>query len=364
MSRGWKIGLGVIGAIIAVNAGLALLASLTGGTPGGPRSSSYATGGDGLAAYASLVARAGHQVRRLRKPAAKAVLDPGTTLVVLDPALPTPDDARALARFVSAGGRLVAGGAESDAWLRRIVPRGPAWSPEGARDAFAFVPIPELDGVDRVQADDTGSWLRAQSALPALAGGGRTLLAVASVGAGRVLFLADASPLDNTLLDRADNAAFALGLAGPRDRPVVFAESYHGYGKSSGITAIPARWKTLLLLASAAALVLMLARGRRLGPAEPERRELAPPRRDYVEALASLIGRARDRPAIAAALEQRARTVVARATGADDLRGATALGLEMDEIGALLQPDPGDEGLVAAGRALARLERVARRRFA
>src|SRR6476659_7107649 len=136
MSRGWKVGLGVIAAIIAVNVGLALLGSLTGGTPGGPRSSSYATGRDGLAAYASLVARAGHQVRRLRKPAAKAVLDPATTLVVLDPALPTPADARALTRFVSAGGRLVGGGAESDAWLRRIVPRGPAWSADGSRDAF------------------------------------------------------------------------------------------------------------------------------------------------------------------------------------------------------------------------------------
>ena len=364
MSRGWKIGLGVIGAIIAVNAGLALLASLTGGTPGGPRSSSYATGDDGLAAYASLVARAGHQVRRLRKPAAQAALDPGTTLVVLDPALPTPDDARALARFVAAGGRLVAGGAESDAWLRRIVPRGPAWSPEGSRDAFAFVPIPELDGVDRVQADGTGSWLRAQSALPALAGGGRTLLAVASVGAGRVLLLADASPLDNKLLDRADNAAFGLGLAGPRDRPVVFAESYHGYGTSSGLSAIPRRWKTLLLLGGVAAVALIIARGRRLGPAETEQRELAPPRREYVDALASLVARTRDRPAVAAALNERAHAVVARATGAADLSGATALGLEGPEIGALLHPAPTEEELIDAGRSLARLERAARRRFA
>ena len=364
MSRGWKLGLGVLAAIVAVNVGLSLLGSLTGGTPGGPRSSSYATGSDGLAAYASLVARAGHQVRRLRKPAAEAVLDPRTTLVVLDPALPTPDDARALARFVSSGGRLVAGGSRSDAWLRRVVPPAPEWSPDGARDLVPLVPIPELEGVGAVHADGTGSWTNLRSALPALAGGGRIVVAAASLGAGRVLLVADASPLDNGLLDRADNAAFALGLAGPRDRPVVFAESYHGYGKSSGIAAIPGRWKTLLLLGIGAALVLMLARGRRLGPAEPDRTELAPARRDYVEAVASLIGRARDRRAVAAALEQRARTVVTRSTGAGDLRGATALGLEADEIGALLQPDPDADGLVEAGRALARLERAARRRFA
>jgi hypothetical protein len=364
MSRGWKVALGVVGVIIAVNAALTLLGSLTGGTPGGPRSSSYATGGDGLAAYASLVARAGHPVRRLRAPAAKTALDPAATLVLLDPAFPTPDDSRALARFVAAGGRLVAGGTESEVWLRRIVAHAPAWSPDGVRDAFALVPIPEPGGRNQAEAAAGGFWVTPGSALPAVAGGGRTLLAVATIGAGRVLLLADASPLDNDLLGEADNAAFGLGLAGPRNRPVVFAESYHGYGKSSGVAAIPTRWKTLLVLGILAGLVLMLARGRRLGPAEPEERELAPPRRDYVDALASLIGRARDRPAVIAALEQRARTIVMRSTGSADLRGATALGLEPAELGALLQPDPGDAGLVDAGRALARLERAARRRFA
>ena len=58
--------------------------SLAGGSPGGPTSSSYATGGDGLAAYASLLGRAGHPVSRLRTPLADARLDPRDTLVVLD----------------------------------------------------------------------------------------------------------------------------------------------------------------------------------------------------------------------------------------------------------------------------------------
>ena len=364
MSRGWKIGLGVFGAIVVVNAGLALLGSFTGGTPGGPRSSSYATGGDGLAAYASLVARAGHPVRRLRTAAADTALDPATTLVVVDPAFVTPDDSSALRRFVEAGGRLVAGGADSEAWLRRVLPRGPKWSPEGARDAGPLVPIPELARVDRVSADGLGSWLRPGSSLPALAGGDRTLLAVATLGRGRVLLIADPSPLDNERLDLADNAAFGLGLAGPRSRPVVFAESYHGYGRSSGLSAIPGRWKTLLLLGGVAALALILARGRRLGPAEPGQRELAPPRREYVDALAGLVARTRDHPAVAAALNERAHAVVARATGARDLSRATALGLEGPEIGALLHPSPTEEELIDAGRSLARLERAARRRFA
>jgi len=87
-------------------------------------------------------------------------------------------------------------------------------------------------------------------------------------------------------------------------------------------------------------------------------------RREYVDALAGLVARTRDHPAVAAALNERAHAVVARATGARDLSRATALGLEGPEIGALLHPSPTEEELIDAGRSLARLERAARRRFA
>jgi hypothetical protein len=364
VSRGWKLALWGGGAIVVVNALLALLGSLTGGLPGGPTSSSYATGSDGLAAYASLVARGGHPVRRLREAAAGARLDPATTVVVLDPEFVTPDDARALRGFVTAGGRLVGGGTQSDAWLRRVLPGGPIWFPDGARSARTLAPVAELVDVRRVEATGVGSWRTLGPALPSLGGSGRTLLAVASIGHGRLVLLADASPLENEFLARADNAALGLGLAGPRGRSVVFAESYHGYGKRSGLVAIPSRWRALLLLGGGAVLALMLARGRRLGPAEPERRELAPPRRVYVDALAALLARTRDRPAIAAALRTRAEGVVARAGGAGQLSSAESLGLEKEEIAALLHPAPTDDGLLAAGRALARLERIVTRRYA
>ncbi len=346
MSRRLKVVLGIVGGIVVVNALLALLASYTGGTPGGPRSSSYATGDDGLAAYASLVARAGHRVQRLREPASKAALDPRSTLVLLDPRFVTRDDAEGLRRFVTAGGRLVAGGERSDAWLRRVLPDGPRWSPGGAEHASPLAPVAELRGVRSVAAAGLGSWSSLGPALPALAGRERTLLAVAAEGLGRVLLLADASPLSNAFLAEADDAALGLGLAGERGRPVVFAESYHGYGKSSGVGAIPSRWKALLVLAGVAAAAFVLARGRRLGPAEPDRRTLPPPRSAYVEALSALIGKTRDRAAVAASLRAR----------------ATALGGSAAE----LPSEDGlssDEGLIATARALARLERNARRRW-
>ncbi len=364
MSRGWKIGIGVVVAIVGVNALLSLLGSLTGGTPGGPTSSTYATGPDGLAAYASLVARAGHRVVRLREPAAKAVLDPDMTLVVLDPTFVSPDDARALRRFVSAGGRLVAGGTSSDTWLLRVLPGGPRWSPEGETSAHTLAPVPELSGLRHVEAAGVGSWQAAGPALPSLGGAESVVLAVASVGRGRLLMLADASPLENGFLARGDNATLGVGLAGSRRRPVVFAESYHGYGKSAGLVAIPSRWRALFLLGGAAVLALMLARGRRLGPAEREGRELAPSRQVYVDAVAALLARTHDRRTVARVLRARAEAIVARSGGNRTLASAEMIGLDASEVMALLQTEPSDDGLLAAGRSLAKLERIAMRRQA
>src|SRR5438477_8842193 len=95
VSRRWKRALGAVGVVIVVNAVLALIGSFTGASPGGATASSYATGDDGLAGYASLLAKAGHPIRRVRRSAADASLDPRTTLVLIDPAFVPADDAQA-----------------------------------------------------------------------------------------------------------------------------------------------------------------------------------------------------------------------------------------------------------------------------
>ena len=102
--------LAIGGVLVGVNVVIAITNGLVGGTPGGPVSSSYATGSDGLAAYASLLGRSGHQVSRLRTPLAEAQLDPRDTVVLLDADGVTRDDAGALRAFVQDGGRLVVGG--------------------------------------------------------------------------------------------------------------------------------------------------------------------------------------------------------------------------------------------------------------
>ena len=57
MTRGWRVAVGIVVTVVALAFALRVLNSLTGGTPGGPRSSSYATGQTGLGAYAELLGR-------------------------------------------------------------------------------------------------------------------------------------------------------------------------------------------------------------------------------------------------------------------------------------------------------------------
>src|SRR2546421_9644744 len=104
MTRGWRLGLSVLAAVVAADLALHFLNTLTGGTPGGPRSSSYATGPTGLGAYAELLGRRSHGVDRLRQTPHALKLDPADTVVLLDPPAVTTRDANALHAFVIAGG--------------------------------------------------------------------------------------------------------------------------------------------------------------------------------------------------------------------------------------------------------------------
>src|SRR2546421_3332953 len=110
MTRGWKIGIGILAAAIAFNLLLRLVGSFTGGTPGGPNGSSYATARDGVAAYATLLGRTGHRVDQSRELPHRAKLDPADTVMLLDAPFVAKADARALGDFVQHGGRLVAAG--------------------------------------------------------------------------------------------------------------------------------------------------------------------------------------------------------------------------------------------------------------
>lgn len=361
---------GTVAAVVGLNLLISMVNLATGGSaPGGPASSSYATGGDGLAAYAELLGRRGHTVDRLRVALDEAALDPGATLVVADPQPLTAAEAQAVARFVTGGGRLVAAGSRTESLVAALA-GGDAgqvieWEPAEVRTARPLAPVPETAGIASVEAGGRGAWAEAGTALPVLGGDGKVLALVASVGRGRVVALADASPLQNRLLARADNAAVALAAAGGPERPVLFAEAQHGYGRATGLRAIPARWRWAVAGGFLAAVAWMWSRGRRLGPPDEVEPEEVPARRAYVEAMAAALARTRQPSLAVAPLQERARRRLAERTGhpgdvSDEvLRHAAVhqLGLAEADVDALLRPCRTEADVVAVGRVAAALAR-------
>ena len=353
---------GGLAAIVVLNA-LALVLNQFGGARPGPASSSYTTSPEGLAAYADLLDRFGHPVVRLRQELSEATPPSGSTVMLLDPGSISASEGRRLESFVEAGGHLVAGGSlgSDEPWLDTLVESTPEWSAAGAASVRPLVPAPEVEEVTEVRTSSLGTWSHTGSTLPLLGSPGGIVATVASRGRGRVVLLADASPLHNRLLDQADNAAFALGLAGGRGRPVAFVESVHGYGEQSGLSAIPARWKWALAGLVLAALVFMVARGRRFGPPDATERELPPARSEYVEALAGILARAQDPAGVAARLRDSLRRSVRERAGlpedaptGDIEEWSRRFGFDDEETRSIAGPGHAETDLLVLGRALAR----------
>jgi hypothetical protein len=143
---------------------------------------------------------------------------------------------------------------------------------------------------------------------------------------------------------------------------VAFAEAQHGYGRRSGLGAIPARWRWALAGGFSAAIVWMWSRGRRLGPPDDIEPTVPPARRAYVDAMAGALARTRQPDVIAAPLQERARRRLAARgglpadAGDEDLRRVAAeLRLPPEEVDALFHPCRTNEEVLAVGTALARL---------
>jgi hypothetical protein len=348
-SREGQAALGIGAVVLGLIAVTIVLDALV-PSPGGPRSSSFATAPDGLAAWAELARRSGREVRALRERPSDGTLPSEGTVVVLDPDDFTRGQARALRRFAQAGGRVVVGGRDPGSWIEELA-GGLDWERGGEEAARVLRRSPRTGAARELRTAAEGHWAPEGDALP-VAGGDDGPIVVAR---GGIVLVADPSPLQNRLLDEADNAALALALAGPG--PVTFVESVHGYGTATGLAALPDRFQWALVLLGLSGLLLIAARWPRLGPPEPPDEPLFPPRRAYVDALAATLARSRDRTSAVESVRSAARERLARRAalpaGADSAAwaaAARAAGLTDEEAMALTA---GDE--IAAGRALAKL---------
>lgn len=254
--------------------------------PEGPPSSSYATTPLGVAAYASLLERAGIPVRRARTSIADREPRAGETLIILDPDVMEPEEVDAIRAWVEGGGRLVLGSSFEPGWIDGLLDDPPAWKESPAYQRTPLVPLP---GVSVVDSPDALGLEEIGGALPILGPENAPMAVEIALGAGQVVLLADTSPLANRALAKEDNAAFGLVLA--NRKPVAFLETVHGYGVSRGFGGLPTSVKWTLLGLGLTALVAVWAAGRRFGPPEDPDTDPPPPRVEYVDALAGALAR-------------------------------------------------------------------------
>jgi hypothetical protein len=351
--------------LVAFEMAASLVAPLGGGDGGRERSqsSAYSTAARGLAGYAELLAESGHDVTRARQGLGDLLSSlPDQATAIVAGSVLTNDEADGAKVFLDRGGRVLLAGQQSGPALRRILDGPVRWTPESIGPVSPLVPVAETAGVRDVVAHGQGSWPETGPALPVLGEGGQALAAVADVGAGRLVLLADPTPLENANLATADNAAFGLAAAGPADRPIAFAEAAHVGGTAQGWRAVPSRWKWAIVAGALATALAMWSAGRRFGPPQDDHRTLPPPRRAYVDAVAATLARTKQPDASLAPLREAARQRLLQRAGlgpqADKeqvRRAAADLGLPPDEIDALFGAVTGDDKAMAVGRAMARL---------
>lgn len=300
LGRGQRVLVAALVAVVVANAALAGTRSLLGGEPGGPASSSFSTGADGLEAYADLLRADGRGVVRLRERVGPDDVDPGATIVVTDPGGLDPTEARALVDVVADGGRLVVAGPGAAPLVRATTgtPLEPVTA-DAADRLSVWVPGGPVGAARELAGDRGGRWRAAGPLVPVAGADDQPAIVAGAAGRGTVVALADAALLHNAVLADADNAALGLALVGARDRRIVFVESVHGHS-AAGLDAVPPGWKWAGAGLVAALVVALWSAGTRFGPPEPQRRALRPPRRDHVEAVAAGLDRAGAGPADAA----------------------------------------------------------------
>lgn len=362
----------IVAALVIVVANLLNLAARTlsgGQVVEGPAGSSYASTALGVLAWQELLDAVDIPTGRLEQSIKPGLLSAGTTLVILEPGFWQPGDVEleALRRFLHDGGRLVLGGWIGDDVIESLGAIAPLRSFSGPTTSTVISPDPETAGVTSIAGPGLGSFTDLVGATALMGGGGAATLLTQPVGDGTIIHLADAEIVSNGYIGEADNAILAVNLAG--GRTVIFNEYVHGYGADGLFAILPQRWRWVLWLLGAAIVVWMVAVGRRLGPPEPEHRDLAPERGRYVDSLGALMARSKQPDAATEMIRIVARRNLARRAGLpvdasnDQLRAAaTALGLEPAETDALLAGSLAtgmftNENLIAADRALAKITR-------
>jgi hypothetical protein len=287
-----------------------------------PSSSALSRSVTGLSVWHDYLAELGVRPQLLTDFAALPV---GGTIIIAPPFEnePTAADAQRLKAWVTDGGRAVFVGSDPTTLLMDagFITTAVDVQSAVASTAVPVLPGPLTEGVGSIATGSSGTAdLRGPEWVPVFSDGHGTAVATRAFGRGRVDWLIDARPVNNDGIALADDARFAvrLALAGPG--PVYFDEYHHGL--TSQVTAwdrLGSGGRAAVWLVLAAVAVLLLARGRRTGPAIVHTEVPASRSTAYVAQLAELYRAAGARGDALAGLEDGLTRAIARRYGTKEI---------------------------------------------
>ena len=361
----------IAGLVTLVILNVALAAAnelLPAGRVDGDPGSSFVTTPAGTAAWFELLDRTGRQPQRLTIPLEEADIDPAVTLVVTDVWFTERPSVQAVLDFVQAGGRVVVAapeGAAGDLGEALLGQRSVEITDAAGGRYEAVADNPAVRGVATVESAGLQAWEATSETESLLTNEYGEALAISHrIGRGTAVLVADSTVFSNAYLAEADNAAFAVAVLG--ERPALFDEYSHGYVDDLVTEPLlPRSWRWTLYLLAAATLVFLVAAGRRFGPPEATARTLPPPRRWFVESLATTLART-DLADATEPLRLEAQRILFDRTGLtadashrEILAAGQALGIAGPDLEALLRPAGDGEDAMAISRVMAAVRRRA-----
>jgi len=337
----------------------------------GASGSSFDASPDGTKAAFELLSAAGWQTTRSIEPLTALRANPARTVLILaDPgSRPSAQDRLALARFMGAGGIVLAAGTSSIAFLPGMTPPENALSTRSA--PLDFVPAAPTALARGLRSVRMPLPVRAVHANPAtwvtaFASDGDAGVMISRGGAADSVWLASAYPLSNAGIAEGGHLQLLLNVLGPPgQRAIVWDEHYHGFARTfwSYVAGTPVAWG--LAQAGLIALLILFTAARRLGPIRPRYVIPRTSPLEFVETMGGLYGRARAAGAAVATARSHARRRLAAAAGVSAVTTDEALvgalqrrfGLDAMQTRSTLEESTGS---VTEGEALGRVASLQR----
>lgn len=272
---------------------LLVIALLLAPTSDSGQPTSYSAGSGGSKAAYLLLKALRYDVDRWERPPAELDAASGTTLIVTEPISATPDERRAILRFVGAGGRVIVTGTTGAALIGSTA--GPDavgalnWAP-----ATAAAPSPVTQAAPAILLAPASSFELARTDVPLYVVGDSIVVAHLRRSKGDIYWWASPTPITNAGIGRVDNLRFVLeSLGRPGDGRILFDEYFHGYRPSlmQSVMRTPVKW--ILAQVSVFLTVVLLTYARRSGPIVPGVTETRLSPLEFVRTLGGLYRRAR-----------------------------------------------------------------------